>query len=95
MSRAAPLCFRLPPDLYAAVTEMAEAEGVTTSEWVRDMLQRIVYGQPPGIDEGYMQGRSLGFRMMHVAFRDAWAQMPTDVHEAMQRIQAEARGDAV
>jgi hypothetical protein len=86
--RANPLCFRLPPDLHAAVTHAADAAGITTSEWVRDMLHRLVYGEPPGIDAGYIQGRQLGFRMVSLALRDAWNASPATIEGAMAAIQA-------
>jgi hypothetical protein len=73
---------------------MADNAGITTSEWVRDMLQRIVYGQPPGIDEGYMQGRALGFRVMHLAFRNAWDASPTNVDDALAMVTAGSPGRA-
>jgi hypothetical protein len=88
MARPAPLAFRLPPDLHAAIEDMAANAGVTVSEWVRDMLHRIVYGEPPGIDAGYIQGRSLGFRVVHLAFRDAWERMPTNIEDALAMITA-------
>jgi hypothetical protein len=63
---------------------MATQAGLTTSEWVRDVLHRIVYGEPLGIDAGYIQGRSLGFRVVHLAFRDAWERMPTSIEDALE-----------
>lgn len=83
---ARPLCFRLPADLHAAVEDLASQAGVSTSEWVRDVLFRIVYGEPPGIDQGYFTGRQLGFRMMQLAFKDAWDMTPTTPEEAMARL---------
>lgn len=85
--RAAPLCFRLPPDLHAAVASMAENAGISTSEWVRITLHQIVYGQPPGIDDGYIQGRQLGFRVMMLYFNEAWKNKPNTVDEAMAMLQ--------
>jgi len=90
--RASPLCIRLPPDLQAAVDHAAAAQGVTVSEWVRDMLHRLVYGEPPGIDAGYIQGRQLGFRMVSIALRDAWAASPATIEEAMAAIQMGSPG---
>jgi hypothetical protein len=56
------------------------------------MLYRIVYGEPPGIEAGYIQGRQLGFRMMHLAFAEAWAATPANVEDAMGAIQAGSPG---
>jgi hypothetical protein len=83
---AGPLCFRLPADLHAAVEDLAQQAGISTSEWVRDVLFRIVYGEPPGIDQGYMTGRQLGFRMMQLAFKDAWDMTPMTAEEATERL---------
>jgi hypothetical protein len=87
-----PLCFRLSEDLHVAVEDLAQRAGITTSEWVRDVLYRIVYGEPPGIDQGYITGRQLGFRMMQLAFKDAWDITPTTVEDAMERLQLGSPG---
>ena len=87
-----PLCLRLPADLHAAVVQMAEASQITTSEWVRDMLFRIVYGTPPGIDEGYMHGRALGMRIVHHALKTAADHLPTTAEEAQAMLQLGSPG---
>ena len=91
-TRNSPLCLRLSDDLHAAVIEMAEQQGVTTSEWMRDMLHRVVYNEPPGVEAGYMQGRQLGFRMLHLAFAETWKNLPTNVEDAMAMLQAGSPG---
>ena len=60
MLKKGPICFRLPDDLHMAINQMAEAQGVTTSELVRDVLFRLVYNDAPGVDEGFIAGRTLG-----------------------------------
>ena len=91
-----PLCVRLPPDIHAAVESLAETAGITASEWVRDQLFRVVYGEPPGIDQGYIAGRNLGYRAMSLIFRDAIKiaveQMPTDVESAQHLLQLGSPG---
>ena len=87
-----PRCFRLPPDLDAAIDQAAEAAGITPSEWIRDMLHRIVYGEPPGIEEGYIQGRQLGFRVMQLGLAELWKTLPGNVDDAMGMIQAGSPG---
>lgn len=92
MARTGPLCFRLPPDLHAAVEDAAAAAGITTSEWIRDMLHRLVYGVPPGIEEGYIQGRQLGMRVLQLTVAEAWKAMPITVDDAMAMLQAGSPG---
>jgi hypothetical protein len=60
MSKKGPICFRLPDDLHMAINQMAEAQGLTTSELVRDILYRLVYNDVPTVDEGFIAGRTLG-----------------------------------
>lgn len=43
-----------------AINQMAEAQGLTTSELVRDILYRLVYNDVPTVDEGFIAGRTLG-----------------------------------
>ena len=83
---AGPLCLRLPEDLRAAVHQMAEQNGVSPSELVRDLIFRFVYGEPPGIAEGYMQGRAIGYQVAQQAL--ASVQMPDNVEDAIRILQA-------
>jgi hypothetical protein len=89
--KVSPLCLRLPPDLRAAIASAAEASGLTLSEWVRDMLHRIIYNEPPGIEAGYMQGRALGFTLTRSVLLEALGEaaqtVPTSLEEGMARIQ--------
>ncbi|MGH7177181.1 MAG: CopG family transcriptional regulator [Tepidisphaeraceae bacterium] len=81
-----PMCLRISDDLRYAVDDLAAKAGLSTSEWIRTALFQIVYGEPPGIDQGYMAGRQIGFRMMQAAFHEAWGIMPTTIEEAMVRL---------
>lgn len=78
-----PLCFRLPVDLHQAVEHAAANANMSISEWVRDMLYRVVYADPPGVQEGYLAGRALGLRLMNEQFRQAALALPESVEEAM------------
>jgi|SRR5882672_6919503 len=85
MQRRGPLCLRLPEDLQAAVYQLAEENGVSPSEFVRDLIFRVVYGEPLGINEGYMQGRALGFRVLQLAL--SRLEMPSTAEDAVQFLQ--------
>jgi len=87
--RIDPLCVRLPDDLLAAVHQHAEQSGVTTSEWIRDLIFRVVYGEPLGMDEGYVQGRNVGYRILLMACREAWQHAPATIEDAIKLIQAQ------
>ena len=80
---ASPVCVRLPLDLHHAVEHAAANANMSVSEWVRDMLYRVVYADPPGIQEGYLAGRSLGLRLMNEQFRQCALALPDSVEEAM------------
>jgi hypothetical protein len=81
-----PMCLRLPDDLHHAVHQMADQQGITSSEWVRDLVFRAVYGEPLGISEGYLQGRAVGYKIVHLAL--GGLRTPDTVEEAMSLLQA-------
>jgi hypothetical protein len=81
-----PLCLRLPDDMHAAVHQLAEQQGVSTSEWIRDLIFRTVYGEPLGISEGYFAGRAIGFKVMHRLL--GMIRVPQTVEEAMSFLQS-------
>jgi hypothetical protein len=85
-----PLSVRLPPDLQAAVDDMAASAGLTTSEWIRAILHQTVYGEPLTVEAGYFQGRQIGYRMLQRAFVEIYRNTPEGVEEAMRIIQADS-----
>jgi hypothetical protein len=85
------LCFKVPADLHTAIVEMAERSGVTASEWLRDQMHRIVYGEPLGMEQGYIEGRQLGFRTLQLVFKDAWDDMPETIEDAVAKMQEYSR----
>lgn len=85
--RRGPLCLRLSEDLHAAAHQMAEQEGVSSSEWIRNLIYRATYNEPCGIDEGYLRGRALGYQMVQRALR--FLDIPPNADEAMQIMQSE------
>ena len=91
-----PLCLRLPLDLRMAVEQLAANAGVGISEWMRDMLYRTVYGTPPGIEEGYVQGRqiatSAAFALIRAAVAQALDQLPATAEEAIPLTQLGSPG---
>jgi hypothetical protein len=86
-----PMCLRLPDDLQAAVAQMATEAGVTTSEWIRDLLFRTVYGEPLGVNEGYLHGRSVGYRVAMLACAEAWKHMPATIEDGLKAMQKKHR----
>lgn len=85
------MAFKVPADLHTAIVDMAERNGVTVSEWIRDQMHRIVYGEPLGMEQGYIEGRQLGFRSMQLAFKRAWDLTPEDVESAVVEMQEFSR----
>jgi hypothetical protein len=80
-----PLCLRLPEDLHAAVHHMAAEQGVSSSEWIRDLIFRVVYDQPLGMEEGYLHGRAIGVKAVMIALRSL--AVPETAEEAMRLLQ--------
>jgi hypothetical protein len=91
-----PLCLRLPDDLHLAVVQLARDANMNTSEWMRDVLFRVVYGEPPGVDEGYAQGRQIATAAALALIRDAVLQavasLPATAEEAIPLTQGGSIG---
>lgn len=91
-----PLCIRLSTDLHIAVTQLAQNQGMSISEWVRDMLYRIVYNNAPGVEEGYIQGRQIGvaatFSVIRRAIEQAVQELPTTAEDAIPLTQLGSPG---
>jgi hypothetical protein len=85
------MCFKVPIDLQTAIVAMAERDGVSVSEWLRDKVHRIVYGEPLGMEQGYLEGRQLGFRMLQLLFQQTWDQAPATLEDALQLMQEFSR----
>jgi hypothetical protein len=77
------LSLRLPFDLHAAVTQLAETAGVTTSEWLREVIYQAVYNEPQSANEGFMQGRALGMQLARHVLSMAYEHLPNSMEEAM------------
>ena len=79
-----------------AVEQLAANAGVGVSEWLRDMLYRTVYGEPPGVEEGYLQGRqiatSAAFALIRAAISQALDQLPATAEEAIPLTQLGSPG---
>lgn len=91
MPNVKPLCIRLPDDIHTAIVAAAKEIGVTSSEYVRDILYRAVYHEPLGIEQGYIEGRQIGFRTLQLVFGDCYEHMPPTVQEAVALVQENAR----
>lgn len=80
------ISLRLPEDLRIAVETAAQTEGVTTSEWIRAMLFKLVYDEPLGASEGYIEGRRIGYGAMLTSLRDAASKVPKSIDEATKLV---------
>jgi len=87
-----PLCLRLSDDLHMAVIQLAQDQGMNVSEWMRDLLFRVVYGEPPGVNEGYIQGRQIGIAAAFTVIREAIEALPATAEEAMPLTQLGSPG---
>jgi hypothetical protein len=89
--RQDPICLRLPPDMRVAVTQLAEQQGLNISEWIRELIYRAIYGEAPGVDQGYMQGRALGFQValqgLQTALFEAEERLPPSAEAALPFLQ--------
>jgi hypothetical protein len=83
-NRTTPICLRMPQDLHAAIEQLSAQAGLSTSEWIRDVLYRAIYGEPPGENQGYVNGRQIGYQILMLAFRDASRSVPESAEEAMK-----------
>jgi len=86
-----PLCLRLPTDLHTAVVQIAARDGLSISEWVRTLIYRHIYNDSPTADDGYMQGRVLGYQAAMQTLRHAFESIPMSIDDAMPLIQAGMR----
>lgn len=78
------ICFRLPPDLRTAAENFVAEHGITLSEWCRILMAQAL-GQGVTVDEGYMQGRALGWQVARALLTSASQQLPSTYAEAIAR----------
>jgi len=82
------LTARVPDDIIALVNAECERDAVTPSEVIRKALMLYYYGQAQGPDIGYMQGRSVGARLLVVLMREVMADLPPSYEEAYELLQS-------
>lgn len=75
---------KLSEDLYQAVSERAEAEGVSMSELLRVVLSQFIYGTLPAVDDGYIEAKKLAYRLATRALRDGFASLPESPEEVFE-----------
>ena len=80
---------RMGEDLRIQVEQAALATGTTLSEWIRmSCLQSLsvgLGGSSSLLDEGYAQGRALGFELVRLLAQEIGANMPATYEEAIAR----------
>jgi hypothetical protein len=92
-----PFAVRLQSDLGAIIQTRAAAEGITTSELIRNVLHGWAYGEPPGANEGYYHARGQGRRIAHHLLAQAMDNLPAsddemqELHGAMEAREKAAR----
>jgi hypothetical protein len=82
------LSIRLTPDILAAAAAYAEQAGVSLSEWVREVVYRAVYKEPATMDQGYMQGRAIGYQVVVQTLRQLEENLPPSVEEGSRYLQS-------
>ncbi len=85
------ICAKLPEDLLYAVTDRAEAEGISISELIRAVLSNFIYGTQPAVSEGYDQAKRLATQIAYKALADSLAYMPSTVEEHIEAMKDVSR----
>lgn len=78
------ICAKLPEDLLYAVTDRAEAEGISISELLRAVLTQFIYGTTPAVGEGYEQAKRLATQIAYKALADSLEYMPESVEDHIE-----------
>lgn len=68
--------------------ELAQAAGITASEWIRTVLAMAADSPTLGAsftaeDQGYAAGRKLGLAVAHARIQEAMSNLPTSFEEAV------------
>lgn len=78
-----PICLRISDEMRALAGEVATAQGVTLSEWIRVLMTEALYGNGPDINAGYIQARGLALKLSHELLRRATELLPPSYEEAV------------
>lgn len=84
------ICTRIPDGMDAAVDALVAAQGVSISEWLRNLVYQAVYQQSPTFDDGYFQGKNLGLHYALVRTQEAFRESAQTPEEALAYLQAHA-----
>jgi len=86
------ICTRIPDGMDAAVDALVAAQGVSISEWLRNLVYQAVYQQSPTFDDGYFQGKSLGLHYALVVAQEAFRDSAQTPEEALAYLKAHTAG---
>ncbi len=82
------LAVRLSGDLCSAVEDACAQQGITTSEFLRELIQNWCYGksalQAPS--DGYRQARAMATQLANIAVSQALQSLPDTVEGAAQML---------
>jgi len=76
--------------METAVDSLVAAQGVTISEWLRNLVYQAVYQQSPTFDDGYFSGKNLGLHYAIVRTQEAFREGAQTPEEALAYLQAHA-----
>lgn len=85
------ICAKLPEDLLYAVTDRAEAEGISISELIRAVLTQFIYGTTPAVGEGYDQAKRLATQIAYKALADSLEYLPATVEDHIEAMRNQPR----
>jgi hypothetical protein len=83
------IAVRLTGDLVKAVEDTCAQQGITASEFLREMIHSWCYGGQSTLQEpsdGYRQARSMATQLATVAIQQALRDLPTTPEEATQML---------
>jgi hypothetical protein len=82
------IAVRLSGDLCSAVEEACSAQGITVSEFLREMIHAWCYGQSQlqSPSDGYRQARSMATQLANAAISRALADLPDTPEGATQML---------
>lgn len=79
-------CFRLAPEVRAALDHYCLANNVTVTEFYRSMTDAFLSGAiGPGAIDGYKQGRSMAVQLAGALLQRAALELPETLEEAIAR----------
>lgn len=77
------ICFRPTPIQRAAIVEVANAHGITMSEYLRMLVESQLTSGIFQVEEGYMEARGLALKLAHELLRRAQEMLPQSYADAV------------